>query len=165
MKEYIERKLAERHGMQDEEQEEVDQSKPKFLSLDHQAMEIPAHLQQRRASEPLEDANRWLTGIQEIQLPLEYKIRNVEVTEQARQRAMLRATSNNPLHSKAPANFNSNFLHHKRFMSALAKGAHVEPQFELQFDSNNIPAEQEQAKFNDDEYLERFRATKIRGRF
>jgi hypothetical protein len=49
--------------------------------------ETPAELSTKK-TEGAETADRWLTGIVEVQLPMDYKMRNIEETELAKQ-AML----------------------------------------------------------------------------
>jgi len=89
----------------------------------------PAHLigkvQSTEAAE-LEDANRWLAGIQEVAVSAEEKMANIEQTEVAKRKMML-AKANKPDKSKdwkiaIPGNYNSNFHLHRREFSQVAKG-------------------------------------------
>ena len=66
-------------------------------------------------------AERWLRGIAEVQLPMEHRMHNVERTEAARARLSHSNRSSSPHASQAPgalpANYNSNFAHHKKEVS------------------------------------------------
>ena len=61
-----------------------------------------------------ESAERWLRGIAEVQLPMEHRMHNVERTEAARARLSHKPSQPSSTQFAAlPANFNSNFAHHK----------------------------------------------------
>ncbi|KAL1528544.1 hypothetical protein AB1Y20_009887 [Prymnesium parvum] len=89
----------------------------------------PAHLRGKVLSTEaaeLEDANRWLAGIQEVSLPAEDKMANIEQTELAKRKMMAAkaaATSADASWKMSiPGNFNSNFHQHRReFTQVTAK--------------------------------------------
>ena len=66
-----------------------------------------------------ESADRWLRGIAEVQLPMGHRMHNVERTEAARARIKQQHSnrSSSPSQQQSPsalpANYNSNFAHHK----------------------------------------------------
>ncbi|KAG6466222.1 hypothetical protein ZIOFF_076007 [Zingiber officinale] len=77
MLKYVERELAKRHGKRIDsgEKEEKDPMDELYV--------VPEHLKvKKRNSE--ESSTQWTTGIAEIQLPIEYKLRNIEETEAAK---------------------------------------------------------------------------------
>ncbi|XP_042453001.1 protein COP1 SUPPRESSOR 2-like [Zingiber officinale] len=77
MLKYVERELAKRHGKKIDsgEKEEKDPMDELYV--------VPEHLKvKKRNSE--ESSTQWTTGIAEIQLPIEYKLRNIEETEAAK---------------------------------------------------------------------------------
>jgi len=95
----------------------------------------PAQLQERilhgrskikQKEEGEEDANRWLAGISEVELPAEDRIANIEATEAAKhrmmqERAQRMASASGPA-MNIPTNFNSNFHAHKREMVQARQG-------------------------------------------
>jgi hypothetical protein len=112
MKEYIEKKLSERRGF-GTTGDPSDSSAAAPKSIDELALEGHGHEDLKLTTDPIEDANRWLTGIQEVQLPIEYKIRNIEDTEEARKRAMIAARQGRDLDAPRnvpPKGFHSRFV-------------------------------------------------------
>jgi hypothetical protein len=61
----------------------------------------------------------WSTGLAEVELPAEFKLRNIEATEAARRKAMLAAGSRDPsrtddLGNVGFGNFTANYVVHRR---------------------------------------------------
>eukprot|EP00742_Colponemidia_sp_Colp-10_P005130 GILJ01005479.1.p1 GENE.GILJ01005479.1~~GILJ01005479.1.p1 ORF type:complete len:257 (+),score=49.19 GILJ01005479.1:39-773(+) len=50
---------------------------------------VPAHLQAKTRTEQESETTNWLTGLVEVALPIEYKLKNIEDTERAKRAAML----------------------------------------------------------------------------
>ncbi|CAN8310964.1 unnamed protein product [Cochlearia groenlandica] len=81
MVKYIEQELAKKRGRNlDDDAEEVENE---LKRVEDELYKIPDHLKvKKRSSE--ESSTQWTTGIAEVQLPLEYKLKNIEETEAAK---------------------------------------------------------------------------------
>eukprot|EP00992_Anisonema_acinus_P002548 TRINITY_DN10896_c0_g1_i1.p1 TRINITY_DN10896_c0_g1~~TRINITY_DN10896_c0_g1_i1.p1 ORF type:complete len:285 (-),score=110.68 TRINITY_DN10896_c0_g1_i1:62-916(-) len=118
MLEYIEARMKERHPVAPDDSND-DEAAGKS-SIDVEALKDPTQkLDLQLYTEPIEDANRWLIGIQEVQLPIEYKVRNIEDTEQARKRELLETQrkATKKAESSRPV-----VAHHRRFGTAQTRG-------------------------------------------
>jgi hypothetical protein len=129
MLQYVEAELAKRRqasGGEPSGVAETAEDKPKpppGASL----WETPASL----AAAPRDDeesADRYLTGIVEVQLPAEVKFRNIEETERAKaellkkqRRREFRGTGAGGARADAGGNFSSNFALHKKQLAAAQK--------------------------------------------
>ncbi|KAK4572988.1 hypothetical protein RGQ29_031103 [Quercus rubra] len=77
---YVEQELAKKRGRTIES---TDQVENELRRAEDELYKIPDHLKvKRRNSE--ESSTQWTTGIAEVQLPIEYKLRNIEETEAAK---------------------------------------------------------------------------------
>ncbi|KAF7818060.1 protein COP1 SUPPRESSOR 2-like [Senna tora] len=77
---YIEQELAKKRGRKIDT---TDQVETELKRAEDELYKIPEHLKvKRRNSE--ESSTQWTTGIAEVQLPIEYKLRNIEETEAAK---------------------------------------------------------------------------------
>ncbi|CAI9117293.1 OLC1v1018657C2 [Oldenlandia corymbosa var. corymbosa] len=77
---YVEQELAKKRGRHIDVENEVENE---VKRAEDELYEIPEHLKvKRRNSE--ESSTQWTTGIAEVQLPMEYKLRNIEETEAAK---------------------------------------------------------------------------------
>lgn len=77
---YVEQELAKRRGKNINETNEVGND---IKHAEDELYKIPEHLKvKRRNSE--ESSTQWTTGIAEVQLPIEYKLKNIEETEAAK---------------------------------------------------------------------------------
>jgi len=63
--------------------------------------------------EEQESGERWLTGITEVALPIQYKLKNIEETEIAK-RELLTKQANKTGHASLPSNYSVNFKQHKK---------------------------------------------------
>ncbi|GLT74865.1 hypothetical protein SLA2020_466310 [Shorea laevis] len=80
MVKYVEQELAKKRGRNIDAKEEVEND---VNRTDDELYKIPEHLKvKKRNSE--ESSTQWTTGIAEVQLPIEYKLRNIEETEAAK---------------------------------------------------------------------------------
>lgn len=80
MVKYVEQELAKKRGRTIES---MDQVENELKRAEDELYKIPDHLKvKRRNSE--ESSTQWTTGIAEVQLPIEYKLRNIEETEAAK---------------------------------------------------------------------------------
>ncbi|KAG4997349.1 hypothetical protein AAZX31_10G131600 [Glycine max] len=77
---YIEHELAKKRGRKIDA---ADQAENELKRAEDELYKIPEHLKvKRRNSE--ESSTQWTTGIAEVQLPIEYKLKNIEETEAAK---------------------------------------------------------------------------------
>ncbi|CAL5208754.1 unnamed protein product [Lathyrus oleraceus] len=80
MVKYIEQELAKKRGRNIDEEDQVENE---LKRAEDELYTIPDHLKvKKRNSE--ESSTQWTTGIAEIQLPIEYKLKNIEETEAAK---------------------------------------------------------------------------------
>ncbi|ERN02200.1 hypothetical protein AMTRI_Chr02g265370 [Amborella trichopoda] len=80
MLKYVEQELAKKRG---KNIETTNQTENENKRAEDELYMIPEHLKvKRRNSE--ESSTQWTTGIAEVQLPIEYKLRNIEETEAAK---------------------------------------------------------------------------------
>ncbi|XP_027367535.1 protein COP1 SUPPRESSOR 2 [Abrus precatorius] len=80
MVKYIEHELAKKRGRTIDA---ADQVENELKRAEDELYKIPEHLKvKRRNSE--ESSTQWTTGIAEVQLPIEYKLKNIEETEAAK---------------------------------------------------------------------------------
>lgn len=89
MTKYVEQELAKKRG---KNINDADHSENELKHAEDELYKIPDHLKVRKRNSE-ESSTQWTTGIAEIQLPIEYKLKNIEETEAAKK-----------------------FLHEKRFM-------------------------------------------------
>ena len=81
---YIEQELAKRRGAGgDEGGDGAGPSGGGAKSAEERLWDTPDELRMKK-TEGEETADRWLTGIVEVQLPADYKIKNIEATERAK---------------------------------------------------------------------------------
>ena len=141
---FIENELAKRRagaggGGGGEEEEEEEEGRRREMTEEEKLWVTPAELSVRKM-EGEETADRWLTGIVEVQLPMDYKLKNIEETELAKQK-MLEKTRRGgagnrgdrppgmpppppvPKRQQQPANLSANFtLHRKMFARSFGQG-------------------------------------------
>ncbi|KAB1203466.1 hypothetical protein CJ030_MR8G006644 [Morella rubra] len=80
MTKYVEQELAKKRGRIIDPSDQVESD---LKRAEDELYKIPDHLKvKRRNSE--ESSTQWTTGIAEVQLPIEYKLRNIEETEAAK---------------------------------------------------------------------------------
>uniref|UniRef100_A0A182J6U0 Telomere length and silencing protein 1 homolog n=1 Tax=Anopheles atroparvus TaxID=41427 RepID=A0A182J6U0_ANOAO len=119
MMKYIEEELGKRKGIAQEQDNLVDaESSVKYLSPEEAALlSLPAHLSQtssQRSEEML--SNQMLSGIPEIDLGIEAKIKNIEATEDAKLKYMQEQQRKKDLPSHfVPSNMAVNFMQHNRY--------------------------------------------------
>nr|CAG4644362.1 EOG090X0F7F [Lepidurus arcticus] len=116
MMKYIEQQLAKTKG-QDKEKEEEDTTK-KYLSPEEAALQaVPEFLRKnyKKQSEEML-SNQMLSGIPEVDLGIEVKIKNIEATEDAKQKLLLEKMRKKDGPSQfVPTNYAVNFIQHNRF--------------------------------------------------
>ncbi|KAG0717408.1 Telomere length and silencing protein 1 [Chionoecetes opilio] len=114
MQKYIEENLAMRKGIESEELQEEN----RYQTLDEIALRaVPSMLREstsKRSEEML--SNQMLSGIPEVDLGLEAKIRNIEATEEAKQKLLRESMMKKERPSEfVPKNYAVNFVQHNRF--------------------------------------------------
>ncbi|KAI3850844.1 hypothetical protein MKW92_015392 [Papaver armeniacum] len=77
---YIEQEMAKNKGKQIED---VDKVENDLKRAEDELYVIPDHLKVKKRNLE-ESSTQWTTGIAEVQLPIEYKLRNIEETEAAK---------------------------------------------------------------------------------
>ncbi|KAL3380581.1 hypothetical protein AABB24_000965 [Solanum stoloniferum] len=103
---YVEQELAKKRG---KNVDVADQVENEVKRAEDELYKIPEHLKvKRRNSE--ESSTQWTTGIAEIQLPIEYKLKNIEETEAAKKllqekRLMGRAKTESSIPSSYSADY------------------------------------------------------------
>uniref|UniRef100_A0A182Y2I7 Telomere length and silencing protein 1 homolog n=1 Tax=Anopheles stephensi TaxID=30069 RepID=A0A182Y2I7_ANOST len=119
MMKYIEEELGKRKGIAQEQDNLAEgESSAKYLSPEEAALlSLPAHLSQtssQRSEEML--SNQMLSGIPEIDLGIEAKIKNIEATEEAKLKYMQEQQRKKDLPSHfVPSNMAVNFMQHNRY--------------------------------------------------
>merc|ERR1719419_180704 len=114
MLKYVEAELAKRKGLTTQETESK-----KRRSADDFLYELPEHIAaiscKKKKSEDML-SNQMLSGIPEVELGIEMKIRNIEATEEAKQKIMHdRRQKKDSGISFVPTNMAANFVQHNRF--------------------------------------------------
>jgi len=112
---YIEEGMAKRRGMKSEEEKaSVDRKRTAADAL----YELPEHIKSLATRKKTEDmiSNTMLSGIPEVDLGLEVRIRNIEATEEAKQKLIReRLTRRDQVSEFVPTNIAVNFVQHNRF--------------------------------------------------
>ncbi|GMH24461.1 hypothetical protein Nepgr_026304 [Nepenthes gracilis] len=80
MLKYVDQELAKKRGKNVIAR---DQAENDLKSAEDELYNIPDHLKVRKRNSE-ESSTQWTTGIAEVQLPIEYKLRNIEETEAAK---------------------------------------------------------------------------------
>lgn len=112
MMKYIEEQLKKKQGIEVDSKDEH-----KYLTPEEAAIAaLPAHLREsstKKSEEML--SNQMLNGIPEVDLGIESKIRNIEATEEAKQKLIADQRSKKDLPSQfVPKNYAVNFMQHNR---------------------------------------------------
>ncbi|XP_050399255.1 splicing factor C9orf78 homolog [Patella vulgata] len=117
MVKYVEEELAKRKGRS--AQEENGGGILPTEENDDQLYNLPDYLQIKSNSKKSEDmlSNQMLSGIPEVDLGIEAKIKNIEATEEAKQRLIQerRRKKENEVSDFVPTNMAVNFVQHNRF--------------------------------------------------
>lgn len=116
MQKYIEENLAKRRGADQKLEDKPEESK--YLSPEEAALQAVPDLLRESTSKKSEEmlSNQMLSGIPEVDLGLEAKIRNIEATEEAKQRLLRESMMKKERPSEfVPKNYAVNFVQHNRF--------------------------------------------------
>lgn len=163
MMKYIEEQLARRKGNKSdnstEEEEQI--KKSAYCSPEEAALQaVPNHLREsstKRSEEML--SNQMLSGIPEVDLGIEAKIKNIEATEEAKLRLLWEKRNKNEGPSQfVPSNMAVNFVQHNRFnidcTDIPKKKPKIDEKVEPSDDSNKTKKED---KATDDYHYEKFK--------
>ncbi|XP_065222666.1 splicing factor C9orf78 homolog [Planococcus citri] len=163
MLKYIEEQLSKRKKNQEEDESESGNARGRhsdFLSPEEAALQsLPEHLKVssiRHSEEML--SNQMLSGIPEIDLGIEAKIKNIEATEEAKLKLMReRQNKTDGQPSFVPTNMAVNFVQHNRFNIEDGSATKTEKDEILRKKKlEKRPLEKEQ-KATDDYHYERFK--------
>ncbi|CAG0903988.1 unnamed protein product, partial [Darwinula stevensoni] len=119
MRKYIEEEMEKRRGKKPQrDKEEHEQPGAKIMAPEEAAlMAVPQHLRQaagKKSEEML--SSQMLCGIPEVDLGLEMKIKNIEATEEAKQRLVRERMKKKDAPSEfVPTNMAVNFVQHNRY--------------------------------------------------
>ncbi|CAD7082001.1 unnamed protein product [Hermetia illucens] len=118
MMKYIEQQLQKRKGIKTEEKTAELENERKYMTPEEAALySLPDHLRQsssNRSEEML--SNQMLNGIPEVDLGIEAKIKNIEATEEAKQKLLRDQKNKKDGPSQfVPTNMAVNFMQHNRF--------------------------------------------------
>lgn len=117
MMKYIEQQLQKRKGIKTEEKTAELENERKYMTPEEAALySLPDHLRQsssNRSEEML--SNQMLNGIPEVDLGIEAKIKNIEATEEAKQKLLRDQKNKKDGPSQfVPTNMAVNFMQHNR---------------------------------------------------
>lgn len=117
---YVEQELAKKRGKNIDAENQVENE---VKRAEDELYKIPEHLKvKKRSSE--ENSTQWTTGIAEVQLPIEYKLRNIEETEAAKKLLQeKRLVGRTKADSSIPSSFSADFFQRgKDYAEKLRKG-------------------------------------------
>ncbi|KAL2247113.1 UNVERIFIED_CONTAM: Protein COP1 SUPPRESSOR 2, partial [Sesamum indicum] len=122
---YVEQELAKKKGKNIDVENQVESD---VKRAEDELYKIPEHLKVKRRSSQ-ENSTQWTTGIAEVQLPIEYKLRNIEETEAAKKLLQeKRYVGRAKAESSIPSSFSSDFFQHgKDYAEKHRKGGFVFP--------------------------------------
>ncbi|XP_026435148.1 protein COP1 SUPPRESSOR 2-like [Papaver somniferum] len=123
MVKYIEQEMAKNKGKQIED---VDKVENDLKRAEDELYVIPDHLKvKKRNSE--ESSTQWTTGIAEVQLPIEYKLRNIEETEAAKKLLQeKRLAGRSKTESSIPASYSADFFQRGKDYAEKLRKEHPE---------------------------------------
>nr|CAG4649743.1 EOG090X0F7F [Scapholeberis mucronata]SVE93927.1 EOG090X0F7F [Scapholeberis mucronata] len=168
MMKYIEEELAKKKGLLNEEEDKSN----KYLTPEEIAFSsVPEYLRVKSTAQSEEMlSNQMLSGIPEVDLGIEAKIKNIEATEEAKQKLLQeRLRKKDGPSMFVPTNMAVNFVQHNRFnieesgpprkkraeVAAAAKPVSVP--VEIPNRVQNQGGKKEHDKASDDFYFEKFR--------
>ncbi|KAG5889953.1 hypothetical protein JTB14_018848 [Gonioctena quinquepunctata] len=156
MMRFIEEKLSKRKGTDKVNEDGEDNKGPKYTTPEEAALQsVPTHLREsstKRSEEML--SNQMLSGIPEVDLGIEAKIKNIEATEEAKLRLLWEKQNKKDGPSQfVPTNMAVNFVTHNRFNIDQSEIPRKKTKAEL--DSEKPKKKSEKA--TDDYHYEKFR--------
>jgi len=116
MQKYIEENLSRRRGADKKAEDKPEEAR--YLSPEEAALQAVPEIFRESTSKKNEEmlSNQMLSGIPEVELGLDAKIRNIEATEEAKQRLLRESMMKKERPSEfVPKNYAVNFVQHNRF--------------------------------------------------
>uniref|UniRef100_A0A336LWJ6 CSON006734 protein n=1 Tax=Culicoides sonorensis TaxID=179676 RepID=A0A336LWJ6_CULSO len=158
MMKYIEEQLAKQKG-EKQAQDEAEGNSKKYLTPEEAAlMALPAHLRNtstQKSEEML--SNQMLNGIPEVDLGIEAKIKNIEATEEAKQKMIQDQRKKKDGPSFVPVNMAANFATHSDRYNLDPHNARKR-QNQYKKDQEGAPqVKRDPKKATDDFYFDKFR--------
>ncbi|CAA7405757.1 unnamed protein product [Spirodela intermedia] len=126
MVQYVEQELAKRRG-KNVSGDGGDQAESELKRLEDELYAVPEHLKVKRRN-PEESSTQWTTGIAEVQLPIEYKLRNIEETEAAKkllQERRLASKAKSDMNN-IPSSYSADYFHRGRDYAEKLRREHPE---------------------------------------
>jgi len=115
METYIEEELEKRRQAGPSTKVKEKKEEIKKISEEDQLYQTPDYLKQQSVLDEDEvSGERWLAGIAEVQLPITYKLKNIEETELAKQELFAKKGKRKEKEGPLPANYNADFIRHKK---------------------------------------------------
>ncbi|KAL2556543.1 Hepatocellular carcinoma-associated antigen 59 [Forsythia ovata] len=120
---YVEQELAKKRGRNIDATNQVEND---VKRAENELYQIPEHLKvKRRSSE--ESSTQWTTGIAEIQLPIEYKLKNIEETEAAKKLLQeKRLMGGTKADSSIPSSYSADYFQRGKDYSEKLRKEHPE---------------------------------------
>ncbi|KAL3536634.1 hypothetical protein ACH5RR_005095 [Cinchona calisaya] len=120
---YVEQELAKKRGRNIDIANRVETD---VKRAEDELYEIPEHLKvKRRNSE--ESSTQWTTGIAEVQLPMEYKLRNIEETEAAKKLLQeKRLMGRTKTDSSIPSSYSADYFQRGKDYAEMLRREHPE---------------------------------------
>lgn len=155
MMKFIEEELSKRKGKQ--EKSDKDEDKTRYLSPEEAALQaVPEHLRvssTKRSEEML--SNQMLSGIPEVDLGIEAKIKNIEATEEAKLRLLWEKQNKKDGPSQfVPTNMAVNFVQHNRFNIDQSELPKKKPRLDA---NEGDKSKKKDEKATDDYHFEKFK--------
>jgi len=110
MNAWVQQQLKEDGSIQSEEVMEENKDRRSQLFEVEERFQASVAQNKNRASEE----STWLTGITEVQLPVDYKLKNIQATEAAKQALLVSKRLEREEESDLPSNLTANYKHHRR---------------------------------------------------
>uniref|UniRef100_A0A0D9VUH5 Uncharacterized protein n=1 Tax=Leersia perrieri TaxID=77586 RepID=A0A0D9VUH5_9ORYZ len=117
---YVENELLKKRGKKVDvkDKEEKDQVDELYT--------VPDHLKVRKKNSE-ESSTQWTTGIAEVQLPIEYKLRNIEETEAAKKMLQeKRLSGKTKSDANIPSSYNADYFHRGKDYTEKLRREHPE---------------------------------------
>ncbi|ERL92923.1 telomere length and silencing protein 1 homolog [Dendroctonus ponderosae] len=155
MMKFIENELSKKKGKVGQEEPILLTKKSSYLSPEEAALQaVPDHLREsstKRSEEML--SNQMLSGIPEVDLGIEAKIKNIEATEEAKLRLLWESQNKKNGPSQfVPTNMAVNFVQHKRYNNDRAEMARKKAKTEVE-----DKQKKKDEKATDDYHFEKFK--------
>lgn len=123
MLKYVEQQLAKKRGRNIDAANQVEND---LKRAEDELYKIPEHLKvKKRNSE--ESSTQWTTGIAEVQLPIEYKLRNIEETEAAKKLLQdKRLTGRTKTDTSIPSSYSADYFQRGKDYAEKLRREHPE---------------------------------------